>query len=359
VTAPDYPLMALGSYETYQHAHIATYIAERLARHDRSDRGRDGRAARAEAVHDIAGAATALANATGTSIPDAELPRPLDADTFAAARQLLATGPRTADVVALAGISKSGYAVVGHVPGLGAVGARVASKDLADALRAHFLTQPAGELAPWVVTRAPQRVPTLLQRVDLAAFVEHLDPGRDDDRAVARNLRGQTRRTDAAIRGRFAGVDLDPARNAGRPKATSSSPAPTLGGPRNKPSAPPTTRSQGCGAQRSDNQRGAVRHQGGVGRSHADDQRGDRHEHRHRHDAGDDGVVTYEDDSERRHELHIAPPERRADRRLHHQRDGTADYHADDGRDDDRVAARGDDPAQQREGQQRPGQYVR
>lgn len=225
MTAPDYPLMALGSYETYQLAHIATYIAERLGRHHRSGRGRDGRAARAEAVRDIAGAATALGNATGRSIPDHDLPRTLDTDTFTAARQLLATGPRSADVVALAGLGQSGFAVVGHVPGLGAVGARAESRDIADALRAHFLTRPSSELVPWAVTRDPQRIPTLPQQVDLAGFVEHLDPARDDDRAVARNLRGHSRRTDAAIRGRFARVDLD-APAVVTPPATPSNPGP-------------------------------------------------------------------------------------------------------------------------------------
>jgi hypothetical protein len=52
-------------------------------------------------------------------------------------------------------------------------------------------------------------VPTLPQRVDLAAFVEQLDPGQADDRAIARALRGVNRGTDAAIRGRFRDVDLD------------------------------------------------------------------------------------------------------------------------------------------------------
>lgn len=209
MTTPDYPLLALGGYETYQLAHIATYIAERLGRHHRSGRGRDGRAARVEAVRDIAGAATALGNATGRSIPGHELPQPLDIGTYTAAQQLLKTGSRTADVVALAGMGRSGFAVVGHVPGLGAVGVSAGSKDVADALRTHLLTRPAAELAPWVVTQTQQRMPTLPRRVDLAAFVEHLDPARDDDRAVARNLRGHNRRTDTAIRGRFAGVDLD------------------------------------------------------------------------------------------------------------------------------------------------------
>lgn len=209
MSSPDYPLLALGGYETYQLAYIATYIAQRLARHRRSDRGRAGRATRAEAVRDLAGAATALSNATGTNVTDHDLPRPLDQDTFARASELLATGPRSADVVALAGLGQSGFAVVGNVPGIGAVGARVPTQQIAEAVREHFRTQPAAELTAWAVTRAAQRVPTLPEQLDLAAFVEHLDPTTDEDRAVVRNLRGQTRRTDQAIRGRFAGVDLD------------------------------------------------------------------------------------------------------------------------------------------------------
>lgn len=239
MTVPDYPLLALGSYETYQLAHIATYIAERIGRHHRSGRGRDGRTARTEAVRDIAGAATALGNATGGTMPDRDLPRPLDSRTFTAARQLLATGPRAADVVALSGMGQAGFAVIGNVPGLGAVGALTASKDIADALRVHFLTQPAGELTPWVVTRDPLRVPTLPPHVDLAMFAEHLDPRRDYDRAVARNLRGLDRRTDAAVRGRFVGVDLDAAPIAAPP------PRPPAAGPRLPPRRPPARRSNG------------------------------------------------------------------------------------------------------------------
>lgn len=224
MSSPDYPLLALGGYETYQLAYVATYIAQRLARHRHSDRGRAGRSTRAEAVRDLAGAATALSHATGASVPNHDLPRPLDQETFAQATELLATGPRSADVVALAGLGQSGFAVVGSVPGIGAVGARVPTQQIADAVREHFRTQPAAELTAWAVTRHPQRVPTLPTQLDLAAFVEHLDPTIDADRAVARNLRGQDRRTDQAIRGRFAGVDLDapfvvtpPTASSGRP----------------------------------------------------------------------------------------------------------------------------------------------
>ncbi len=208
MTAPDYPLLAVGSYETYQLAHIATFIAERLARHRRSRPGRPGRSARMDAVRDLAGAMTALDNATGTTT-DGAMPLPLDQATFAAARGLVGGGPRTADVVSLRSIDQDGFAVLGHVPGLGAVGARVPTAEIADALRTHFLTRPVAELAPWAVTDRPVTSPTLPRRVDLAAFVEHLDPAAADDRAVARNLRGVDRRTDAAIRGRFSRVDLD------------------------------------------------------------------------------------------------------------------------------------------------------
>lgn len=207
----DYPLPALGSYETYQLAHIATYIAERIARHRAAPAGRRGREQRVEAVRDLAGAATALGNATGARVADRDLPRPLDRDTYSAARELVTSGPRHADVVALAGLGRSGFAVLGHVPGIGAVGAHAPTAQIADALRTHLLTRPVGELGTWAVTAQAQPVPTLPQRVDLAAYVEHLDPAGPDDRAVARNLRGQDRRVDAAIRGRFAGVDLDAA----------------------------------------------------------------------------------------------------------------------------------------------------
>ena len=207
----DYPLLALGSYETYQLAHIATFVAERLARHRAAPAGRRGREQRVEAVRDLAGAATALGNATGADITDRDLPRPLDRDTYAAARELLTSGPRRADVVALAGTGRAGFAVLGHVPGIGAVGAHAPTAQIADALRTHLLTRPVDELGAWAVTAQAQPVPTLPQRVDLAAFIEHLDPAGPDDRAVARNLRGRDRRVDAAIRGRFAGVDLDAA----------------------------------------------------------------------------------------------------------------------------------------------------
>lgn len=214
MTAPDYPLLVMPSQDLYQLAHIATYIADALARHRHTPTGRAGREQRDNAVRDIAGAKAALDNATATTtaITDTAstpLPQPLDAGAFQTARDLLTTGPRWADVVSLAAAGDTGWAVIGNVPGIGPVGAKVATPELAQALRQHMLTQPAADLASWAVTPHPQPAPAVPDRVDLAAFVEHLNPSRLDDRAVARHLRGMDRRTDAAIRGRFAGVDLD------------------------------------------------------------------------------------------------------------------------------------------------------
>ncbi|MBW0119330.1 hypothetical protein [Pseudonocardia abyssalis] len=159
------------------------------------------------AVRDLAGAAAALDGFVDVPSSGA-LPAPLDVATYRTATGLITGGARAADVVSLAATGQPGWAVVGHVPGLGAVGARTESREIADALRAHFMIQPVRELSPWAVTAHPTRIPTLAGRVDLAAFVEHLDPSRATDRAVAAELRGTDRRTDAAIQGRFADVDL-------------------------------------------------------------------------------------------------------------------------------------------------------
>lgn len=211
MTAPDYPLPTLGGYETYQLAQIATFIADRLARHRATARGRGGRTARATAVRDLTAAATALDAAVGATEPTPvnQLPRPLDTASYAAARALISSGPRSADVVSLAGSGGQGWAVVGHVPGIGPVGAAVGTRDIADAVRVHLLTRPVAELSSWAVSQTSSLVPTLPRQVDLAAFVEQLDPAQPTDRAVAGALRGADRRTDAAIRGRFHGVDLD------------------------------------------------------------------------------------------------------------------------------------------------------
>ena len=212
MTAPDYPLMTPGGYETYQLAQIATFVAERLARHRTSRRGRAGVPVRGEAVRDLALAATALDAATGAGEPGPNgelLPRPIDAATYAQARGLLTTGQRWADIVSMAPAGGQGWAVVGYVPGVGPVGAQVATREMAQGLMAHVVTMPAAAVVPWAMVREPVAVPTLPQQIDLAAAVEHLDPDRPENRAVAAALRGVNRRTDLAIQKRFRGVDLD------------------------------------------------------------------------------------------------------------------------------------------------------
>lgn len=122
--------------------------------------------------------------------------------------------------------------MIGHVPGLGAVGAEVGDKLVADALRHHILSQPAVELTPWCVTDVPDSVRSR-QAADLAALVEGLDPTRD--RAVARALRGTDDRTDAAIRGRFASVDLDGPLVVSPPTVAPRSESPPAAAPRRTP----------------------------------------------------------------------------------------------------------------------------
>ncbi|OJY45979.1 hypothetical protein [Pseudonocardia sp. 73-21] len=204
MTQPDYPLPVLPSYELYQLAHIATFLADGVARHHRARTS----AERAAALRDLGGGRAALEHALGATAA-VPLPTPIDTATFHAARGLVAEVPRWAQVVSLAPIGQSGWGVVGYVPGVGPVGARTPSRPTAEAVHHHMLTQPASELAPWAITDKARVAPQAPDRVDLATFARDLDPSRDRDRAVARHLRGLDRRSDAAIRERFAGIDLD------------------------------------------------------------------------------------------------------------------------------------------------------
>ena len=97
MTQPDYPLPVLPSYEMYQLAHIATFLADGLARH-RVAATRNGRET---AQRDIEAGQVAMARAHGGR-SWMSLPTPIDADTFHAARGLIEPGPRWAHVVSLA-----------------------------------------------------------------------------------------------------------------------------------------------------------------------------------------------------------------------------------------------------------------
>ena len=205
MTAPDYPLLTLGGYETYQLAHIATFIADGLARHRLSHRGLPGRADRAEALRDLTLGRTALDAVHGSREPTHPelLPRPLDKATYESAQQRAGSGPRTADVVAMPSSGPPTWAVVGNVPGIGRVGALVNSADLAAGLRSHFLTRSIEELASWAVTDRAQEVPTLPEHVDLVRAIESLDPGVPAHRVVADALRGPDPYINAAVQRQF------------------------------------------------------------------------------------------------------------------------------------------------------------
>jgi hypothetical protein len=212
MTGPDYPVLALPGNEAYQLAHIATYIASAIARRRHAvGRSKAAGEARWAAVRDIAGGRAALARATGSTkpLPWSELPQPIDSGSFQAAHRLISGGPRWAEVVSLSATGGRGWAVLGHVPGVGPVGARLANQQLAEAVRQHLLTQPAAELSAWAVTDQQARKPSLPERVDMGAFVKSLDPTSNHARAVAAALRGVEQSLDAAIGSRFAGVDLD------------------------------------------------------------------------------------------------------------------------------------------------------
>jgi hypothetical protein len=202
VTQPDYPLPVLPSYEMYQLAHIATYVADALAR--RRIAGGDA-AALAAAERDIAGGRVAWYRATGGDRP---IPMPIDPGLFHAVRQSVSDGPRWARAESLARLGLPGWAVVGFVPGVGHVGARVGDASTADALHHHLMTRPATELAGWAVADRATAMPPPPSQIDLAAVAHGLDPRSARDQAVARHLRGADSMVDRAIGQRFAGIDL-------------------------------------------------------------------------------------------------------------------------------------------------------
>lgn len=227
----DYPLLAVPGYELYQLAHVATFIADGLVRHRRAAVARDRRGRR-RAARDVHAGRAALANAVGDpGVAAGPSPRPLDADTYRAARGLLAGQlDRQALVVSLSSLGRDSWAVVGFVPGLGPVGAEVTTHDLAGALREHILTLPARELAGWSVTERPLRLgQDRWGTAHEAAAVADLDPRRAQHQAVARHLRGVSSEVDGAIAERFAGVDLDTASASPAPTPQRAAPPPTPG----------------------------------------------------------------------------------------------------------------------------------
>ncbi len=283
MTASDYPLLTLGGYETYQLAHIATFIADSLARHRLSRRGLPGRAERAAALRDLSVGRAALDTVRGSPEPTPPhlLPRAIDTATYEAAQQRIGSGPRTADVVAMPSFGPLAWAVVGHVPGIGQVGAVVHSADLAAGLRSHFLTRPIEELASWAVTDRPEKVPALPARVDLARAIGSLDPGVPAHRVVADALRGPDPYVNAAVQRHFqdaAGPLVAPLSEGDSPQRPNHEGRPV--GDQLAPIAGP------------DQQRGQ--------QQEGDDQQQSRR----------DRVTPAQDEGDGREQLHIAPPQR-------------------------------------------------
>ena len=205
MTGPDYPLLTVPGFELYQLAQLATFVADALARHRRAAEA-GARNARRAAARDVHAGRLALARATGNGdLAGGPLPRPLDIATFREAEQLhggLSVGE--AEVVSLAALGRSSWAVIGRVAGIGPVGAEVGDHGLADALRSHLLTQPAHELTGWAVTDQPTDLG--LDRwgtADEAATVAALDPERAQHRVVGAALHGISPQLDRTIERHF------------------------------------------------------------------------------------------------------------------------------------------------------------
>lgn len=324
MTAPDYPLLSPGGYETYQLAQIATFIADGLARHRLSRRGRAGRSERADALRDLALGRAALDAARGAPEPTSasSLPRSIDAATFESALRLSQTGERRADVVSMSGSGAPTWVVIGHVPGIGRVGAAADSADVAEGLRTHFLTRPAAELASWAVTDRAQRMPTLPEHVDLARAIEHLDPDDTRHRVVAAALQGPDPYIDAAVRRTFP-----------VPAATSS----PAGGP-----------------EGADDERRPVRDEG-VPIAHPDQYHGDSQQDQDAQEARGQRVVSTQHEGDRGQQLDVSPAQGVAGQ------DGGDHGACGDGcraTDGAQAGGTGGGGEQQRGGEQRHGEHV-
>ncbi len=224
MTIPDYPLLTVPGYELYQLAHLATFIVDGLDRYRRGGNWDERR----KAARNVQAGRVALARATG--VPDAAggpLPRPLDMNAYRSAQDLLCgDGRRQAQVVSLAGLGRSTWAVVGSVPGIGPVGGEVADHTTARALRDHLLNAPISEVRGWSVTARP--VWLGVERwgsADEAAVVGALNPGREPHRVVVGQLRGLSREVDAAIARRFEGYSQNPPAAGDVPRPSQSPPA--------------------------------------------------------------------------------------------------------------------------------------
>jgi hypothetical protein len=204
MSGPDYPLLAIPGHDLYQLAQVATFIADRLHQHRRAvaNRNRPGRRTAARDVH--AGRAAYATLSGHPELRSGPLPRPLDTGTYDAANRIAreAAAERRAEVVSLAALGRSSWAVVGAVPGVGNVGAEVPTREVAEAVASHIRTQPVTDIAAaWAVSEQPLNLG--MDRwgtADETAALQALDMTNLADQAVATALGATPSANPATVR---------------------------------------------------------------------------------------------------------------------------------------------------------------
>lgn len=206
---PGLGLPAYKMQELAQLVWLATAAMRRYQQHrDNREREQERRAAR-----DVMAARDAIRGATGDAAAATdEVPRPLDTALFDQANRLATEQTqRSAQVVSLAPLGRSTWAVTGEVPGVGRVGCEVASQAQAEAVREMILTAPASELGefslqaeqPALDRRYAKDAEQARVREEYPAMVREMNPDQLQNQILARNLRGRDQGLDAAISARF------------------------------------------------------------------------------------------------------------------------------------------------------------
>jgi hypothetical protein len=226
MSGPDYPLLTIPGHDLYQLAQVATFIADRLHQHRRAvaHRNRPGRRTAARDVH--AGRAAYATLSGQPELRSGPLPRPLDTGTYDAANRIAreAAAERRAEVVSLAALGRSSWAVVGAVPGVGNVGAEVPTREVAEAIASHIRTQPVADIAAWAVSEQPLHLG--MDRwgtADETAALRALDTTNPADQAVATAL-GGTRSAPPTSVGPESAVPQQPAAASTQLDTTTSRP---------------------------------------------------------------------------------------------------------------------------------------
>lgn len=210
--AEEPPGLALPAYKMQELAQLVWLATAAMRRYQQHRENRD-RDQQRRAAREVLAAKDAIRGATGDpAAATDEVPRPIDSHLFEQANQLATQqAERSAQVVSLAPLGRSTWAVTGEVPGVGRVGSEVATQAQAEAVREMILTAPASELGAFSL--APEQT-TLERRYlrederarvreEYPAMVREMNPDQPQDRALARNLLGRDQRLDEAIVARF------------------------------------------------------------------------------------------------------------------------------------------------------------